>query len=101
MFLANGIKAKLKKYNRENATSYYDDQTYEENLVRVIPYKVDDVIKLGFSTHPEATGFFQIDRRIDVKSGDQILFKGQIYTILKVQEVWLFNRVENKLLHVK
>lgn len=101
MFLANGLKAKLRKYNRENTNNYYDDQDYKEQPVRIIPYKIDDVIKFGVSTHPEAAGFFQIDRRIDVVAGDQILFKNQIYTVLKVQEAWLFNRVENKLLHVK
>lgn len=101
MFLANGKKALLRKYNRDSTNDYYDDQEYKEQTLKVIPYKIDDLIKFGISSCPEATGFFQVDRRTDIRKGDQIVFRDNIYTVLKVQEAWLFNRVENLLIHVK
>lgn len=101
MQLGNSKKAILRKFNRDSNVSYYDDQEYTEDLIKIIPYKAEDLIKFGISSCPEATGYFQIDRREDAVKGDQILFDNKIYTILKLSDVWLFGRVENKIAHVK
>lgn len=100
MQLGNGKKAVLRKFNRDSSNSYYDDQEYTDVPIKIIPFKADDLIKFGISSCPEATGYFQIDRREDVIEGDQILFKNRIYTILKLSDVWLFGRIENKIAHV-
>lgn len=101
MQLGNGKKAILRKYNREDSNSYYDDQEYIDVSIKIIPFKAEDLINFGISSCPEATGYFQIDRRENVLEGDQILFKDRTYTILKISDVWLFGRVENIIAHVK
>lgn len=101
MQLGNGKKVILRKFNRKGNNFYYDDQDYIDVPIKVIPFKAEDLIKFGISSCPEATGYFQIDRREDVIEGDQILFKNRTYTILKLSDVWLFGRVENKIAHVK
>lgn len=101
MFLVNGLKATLIQYNRKNDDTIYDDQNNNEVPIKICPYDVDDAIKFDIYTVPEATGYFQVKRTIDVKEGDQIVFKNKTYTVLKVQESWIFNRVENKMLAVK
>lgn len=101
MFLVNGLKATLIQYNRNNSDSVYDDQDKQPKPIKVCPYDVDDAVKFGIHTVPEATGYFQVKRTEDVRDGDQIVFRNKTYTVLKVQESWIFNRVENKILAVK
>ena len=101
MFLVNGIKATLIQYNRGNNDSIYDDQNKQEKPIKVCPYDISNGIRFGIYTVPEATGYYQVGRNVDVKEGDQIIFRGETYTILKVQDNWLFNRIENKILAVK
>ena len=101
MFLVNGIKATLIQYNRGNGDSIYDDQDTQEKTIKVCPYDISNGIKFGIYTVPEATGYYQVGGKVDVKEGDQIVFRGETYTVLKVQDNWLFNRVENKILAVK
>lgn len=101
MFLVNGIKATLIQYNRGNDDSIYDDQNKVEKPIKMCPYDISNGIKFGIYTVPEATGYYQVSRKVDVKEGDQIVFRGETYTVLKVQDNWLFNRVENKILAVK
>lgn len=101
MQLGNGKKAILRKFNREDSDSYYDDQEYTDVPIKIIPFKAEDLIKFGISSCLEATGYFQIDRREDVLEGDQLFFRDRTYTILKLSDVWLFGRVENKIAHVK
>lgn len=101
MFLVNGIKATLIQYNRNSVNSIYDDQDKQEKPIKLCPYDISDGIKFGLYTVPEATGYFQVPRNIDVLEGDQIVFNNETYTILKVQDNWIFNRVENKILAVK
>lgn len=101
MFVVNGIKAKLIKFNRNNDNSIYDDEDTQEENVKVCPYNVDDAIRFGIYTVPEATGYFQVHRKLDIRNGDQIIFRNKNYTVLKVQESWIFNRVENKMVAVK
>lgn len=100
MFLVNGIKAKLIQNNR-NDSQAYDDEDSKTINIKVCPYDVENSIKFGINTIPEATGYFQVQRWVDVKEGDQLIYKGKTYTIIKVEENWIYNRIENKVLVVK
>lgn len=101
MFLVNGMKAKLIQFNRTDNDSIYDDQNKRMITIKCCPYNAEQKINFGVYTHPEATGYYQVARWVDVREGDQIIFNGDTHTILKVQDEWLFNRVENKILAVK
>lgn len=101
MFIVNGINAQLIQFNRNNKNSVYDDQDQQTVSIKVCPYDMSDAIKFGLYTVPEAKGYFQVKRNVDVEEGDQIVFNGKTYTVLNVQDNWLFNRVENKILAVK
>ena len=101
MFLTNGLKAKLIKYNRDSEDVIYDDELREEEIIKICPYDVSNGVAFGIYTVPNATGYFQVGRKVDVREGDQIVFDKNTYTVLNVQDNWLFNRVENKILAVK
>lgn len=105
MFLVNGIKCTLRQFNRTNNNSVYDDQNFKEVPIKCCPYNVDQAISFGIYTIPEATGYYQVPRWVDVREGDQIIFKQHnreiVHTILKVQDEWIFNRIENYILAVK
>lgn len=106
MFLMNGMKAKLRQFNRKPNNELYDDQQYEEITIKCCPYDIDQGIQFGVYSVPEAIGYYQVPRWVDVREGDQIIFLGKysngiVHTILKVQDEWLFNRVENYVLAVK
>ena len=101
MFLINGISATLIQYNRNSTTAIYDDQDQQTVNIKVCPYNISDGIRFGIYTVPEAKGYFQVQRQTDVREGDQIVFQGETYTVLNVQDNWIFNRVENKILAVK
>lgn len=108
MFLVNGMKAQLIQYNREplEEDEIYDDEQKKTITIKCCPYKVSQKVKFGEYTHPEATGYYIVHRFVDVKKGDQIIFLGKysdgvVHTILEVEEGWIFNRVENKILVVK
>ena len=111
MILVNSQKANLIKYNRKES-SYYDDEVSSTEIIKVVPYNVDELVRFGIYTHPEAKGYYMVSRFIDVRVGDQIQFKGKFlntkldltertFTVIDVQDAWLFNRVENKVLVVK
>lgn len=105
MFLVNGIKCTLRQFNRSGNDSVYDDQNFKEVPIKCCPYDVDQTISFGIYTIPEATGYYQVPRWVDVREGDQIIFKTKdreiVHTILKVQDEWIFNRIENYILAVK
>lgn len=109
MFLVNGMKATLRQYNRNNSDNPYDDQDYQEITIKCCPYDISQGIAFGLYTIPEAKGYYQVPRNVDVQEGDQIIFIGRsnptfenkIHTILNVQDNWVFNRVENKIIAVK
>lgn len=110
MFLVNGMKATLRKYNRNDTNKAYDDQDIQEVTIKCCPYDISQGIAFGLYTVPEAKGYYQVKRDLDVREGDQIVFigrntdpsfEGQIHTVLNVQDNWLFNRVENKIIAVK
>lgn len=106
MFLVSGIKATLRQFNRTDNDSVYDDQNYKETTIKCCPYNVDQAIRFGIYTVPEATGYYQVPRWVDVREGDQIILQGKysngiVHTVLKVQDEWIFNRVENYIIAVK
>ena len=101
MFLVNGLKAKLRQFNRNENNNPYDDQNYQDKEIKCCPYDIDQAISFGIYTVPEATGYFIIKSKVDVREGDQLIFKNQEFTILKVQDNWLWNKVANISIAVK
>ena len=102
MFNVNGFKAKLIQNNRTTLNDdYHDDQNKTEIEIKVCPYNVDQAIKFGEYTTPEATGYFIIKAGIDVQEGDELQINGHTYSILKVQDDWIWNKVANIILAVK
>ena len=104
MFLINGMKATLRQFNRTENNNPYDDTNYTETTIKCCPYDVDQAIRFGIYTIPEATGYYQIPRTVDIREGDQIIFHNDrriVHTILKVQDEWIFNRIENYIVAVK
>ena len=105
MFLINGIKCTLRQFNRNETNNPYDDQDYKDVFIKCCPYDVDQTIVFGTYTVPEATGYYQLPRWVDVREGDQLIFKTKtreiVHTVLSVQDEWLFNRIENYIVAVK
>ncbi len=101
MFLVNGFKAKLVQFNRNGKSLAYDDEDKQEISIKLIPYNVDDTVKFDTYTVPEATGHFMVNRNVDVKEGDQVIYNNKTYTVLKLADKWIYNRVEYKVIHVK
>ena len=102
MFLTNGLPATLIQNNRSTEyDSIYDDQDKKEVDVVVCPYNVDQAVKFGFDTVPEATGYFIMKNTADVKEGDQLIFNDETYSILKVADDWIWNKIANYTIAVK
>lgn len=100
MFNVNGMSATLIQNNR-TTSDFYDDQDKTQIDIKVCPYNVDQAVKFGLYTIPEATGYFIVKAGTDVKEGDQIIFNNITYSILKVQDNWLWNKIANISLAVK
>ena len=100
MFNVNGMPAILVKNNR-NASNVYDDQDKQEEQIVCCPYNVDQAVKFGIYTVPEATGYFVLKNTSDVREGDQLIFNNQEYSILKVQDNWIWNKLANYSVAVK
>ena len=100
MFNVNGIPAILVQNNRSES-SYYDDQ--DKNQVNVVccPYNVDVTDRFGMYTVPEAEGYFILKHCIDVKEGDQLIIGDRTFSILKVKDNWLWNKIVNFTVAVK
>lgn len=94
MFNVNGMSATLIQNNR-GISGIYDDQDKTEVDIKVCPYNVDQAIRFGIYTIPEATGYFIVKSDVDIKEGDQILFQEKLYSVLKVQDNWLWNKKAN------
>ena len=96
MYLFNPKKAQLIKKNRSNQDFVYDDEDIEEAItIDVIPYNVDQAIRYGIYTVPEATGYFIIRSKVDIREGDMIIFNDRQYSILDIQDNWVFNKIES------
>jgi len=100
MFNVNGMKATLIQNNR-NTSSVYDDQDKQEVDIKVCPYNVDMVDRFGIYTVPEATGYFIVKASTPVKEGDQLVINEKTFSIIKVQDSWIWNKVANIILAVK
>lgn len=111
MFNVNGMKATLIQCNRHNFEDsgdsiyddsiIYDDQDKQELEIVVCPFNVDMAIRYGINTIPEAQGYFIIKNKVDVKEGDQLIFQDRTFTILMVQDNWIWNKVANISIAVK
>ena len=101
MYNVNGKIATLIQYNRNDEDSIYDDEDKTELDIVVCPYNVDQAVRFGIYTIPEATGYFIIKSKVNVREGDQLIFNNQQYTILKVQDNWLWNKIANISIAVK
>lgn len=100
MFITNGIPAVLIKNNR-NVSEYYDDQDKVEQDIVVCPYNVDQSVRFGVYTIPEAKGYYIIKKDVDVREGDQLIFNNRTYSILDVKDNWIFNKIVNYIVAVK
>lgn len=101
MFNINGFNATLIQNNRNDENSYYDDQDKQEITIKVCPYNVDQTVRFGIYTEPEATGYFIVKAGTPVKEGDQLVIGDKTFSILKVQDDWIWNKVANIILAVK
>lgn len=100
MFNVNGMVATLIQNNR-TTSEYYDDQDKIEVQIVVCPYNADQSVRFGEYTVPEATGYFIVKNNVDVKEGDELIFNNRKYSILKVQDNWIWNKIANIVLAVK
>ena len=100
MFNVNGMKATLIQNNR-TTSKYYDDQDKIEIEIVVCPYNSDMSVRFGIYTVPEATGYFITKNKVEVKEGDQLVYDGHTYSILKVKDNWVWNKIANKVMAVK
>ena len=100
MFNVNGMKAVLIQNNR-NESEVYDDQDKQEVNIKVCPYNVDMSDRFGTYTVPEATGYFIVKANTPVKEGDQLVINDRTFSIIKVQDDWIWNKVANIILAVK
>lgn len=101
MFLVNGKKATLTKYNRNGTTGVWDDSYTSTTDIILCPYNQDIRVSFGEYTRAEAIGYFTIKNTTDIKEGDQITYGGSTYTILEVKDNWLWNKVANYSVAVK
>lgn len=101
MYNVNGMDATLIQCNREEEDSIYDDQVKQELDIVVCPFNVDMAIRYGINTIPEATGYFIIKSDVDVREGDQLVFQDKTFTILEVQDNWIWNKLANISIAVK
>lgn len=96
MYLFNPMKAQLIQKNRDTVDSVYDDEDVNEAIkIDVIPYNVDQAIRYGIYTVPEATGYFIVRSKLDIREGDMIIFHDRQYSVLEVIDNWIFNELEN------
>lgn len=100
MFNVNGIPAVLIQNNR-GTSSVYDDQDKTQVNVVCCPYNVDMTDKFGMYTVPEAEGYFILKHCVDVKEGDQLIIAGRAFSILKVKDNWIWNKIVNFTVAVK
>lgn len=95
MYLLNPKKAQLIRKNRNTDFVYDDEDVANPVCLDVIPYNVDQAIRYGIYTVPEATGYFIVRSKTDIREGDQIVFNGRQYSVLKVLDRWIFNKIES------
>lgn len=100
MFNVNGTPAVLIQNNR-GTSSVYDDQDKTQVNVVCCPYNVDMTDRFGMYTVPEAEGYFILKHCVDVKEGDELIIAGRKFSILKVKDNWIWNKIVNFTVAVK
>ena len=100
MFNVNGIPATLVQNNR-NTSSVYDDQDKQEVDIVCCPYNVDQAVRFGLYTTPEAKGYFILKHCVDVKEGDQLIINNETFSIIEVHDNWIWNKIANFTVAVK
>lgn len=100
MFLTNAMKGTLTQYNR-GVSSVYDDEDQKTVPVQLCPYNQDVRVVFGTYTVPEAEGYYIVKSSVDVKEGDQITFMNKTYTVIKVKDNWIWNKIANFTIAVK
>ena len=101
MFITNSMSATLLKRNRNGDTGVYDDEYITEETIEICPYNEDTAISFGNDTVAEARGYFIVKRTADIKEGDQIIFNGETYSVIKVKDNWIWNKIVNFTVAVK
>ena len=103
MFITNGMSATLIKHNRgqEENTGVWDDEYTTEESIVLCPYSQDITVAFGTYTVPEAEGYYIVKNTTDIKEGDQISFQDKTYTVLKVKDNWIWNKIANFTVAVK
>lgn len=100
MFLTNAMKGTLTQYNR-GVSGVYDDEDQKTFTVQLCPYNQDVRVAFGTYTVPEAEGYYIVKSSVDVKEGDQITFMNKTYTVIKVKDNWIWNKIVNYTVAVK
>lgn len=103
MFITNGLKATLIKFNRDQEvnTGVWDDEYTSTEDIVICPYNQDNSINFGTYSVPEAKGYYIVKNTVDVKEGDQIVFNGETYTVIDVKDNWIWNKIANYTIAVK
>lgn len=100
MFITNGMKATLIKHNREETGVWDDEYTSTEDII-ICPYNQDIRVAFGVYTIPEAEGYYIVKNTTDIKEGDQITFNDNTFTVIKVKDNWIWNKIANLTIAVK
>jgi hypothetical protein len=104
MFNVNGMSATLIKHNRVVdgvSTGIWDDEYTSTESIVICPYNQDVRVAFGVDTVPEAEGYFIVKNTTDIKEGDQIEFNGETYSVIKVKDNWIWNKIANFTIAVK
>lgn len=102
MFNVNGIPAVLIQNNRTTTNDdYYDDQNKNEINIVLCPYNADISVRFGESTIAEAKGYFIVKGDTPVKEGDQIKIGEDIFSVIDIQDNWIWNKIANITLAIK
>lgn len=103
MFITNGMSATLIKHNRGNEvnTGVWDDEYTSSEEIVLCPYNQDIRVAFGVYSVPEAEGYYIVKNTTDIKEGDQITFNEKTYTVIRVKDNWLWNKIENYTVAVK
>jgi hypothetical protein len=97
------MSATLIKHNRGNEvnTGVWDDEYTSSEEIVLCPYNQDIRVAFGVYSVPEAEGYYIVKNTTDIKEGDQITFNDKTYTIIRVKDNWLWNKIENYTVAVK
>lgn len=100
MFLTKGMKATLIKHN-ENFSGVYDDEYTNTYPITLCPYNQDVRVAFGVYTIPEAEGYFIVKSNANIEEGDEIVFNKKTYSVIKVKDNWIWNKIVNYTIAVK